>query len=184
MMKIIISVVFLFVPATVFAQCNLPVSKAPTLRGVSLGMLVEEVVLQFGQPTSRVKNGISYMPSMITLENNIRRTNRKIPVELDGVMNLLIGSTDERVSLISVVYGDETVKWDSAREFAAALSEKLAIPNYWTFRDDTAELSCGNWILTARYKSNSISLMDLFPNLTKVAEERKTVVEKKKAFKP
>lgn len=163
-----------------YGQCDLPVDKAPKLRGVSLGMSSEEVIALFGKPFAQDAESISYMDSWP--DTSAKDLKFYKPANFDGVRRLSMTLAENRVSNVLITY--RQVEWDSAQEFANALSEKLTLPKLWTYIGQKARMECKSWTITADARNNEIFLVDQAPIVKKIRDEQKQADQKKKDFKP
>lgn len=174
----------------VSGQCKLALDKSPTLSGVRLGMTREAVIQRFGKPFTDQPDRLGYVssvPKFVAMPPGSSTPGKmtfEMPSHFDGIEQLSVYLNDGLVSSVSISYKDETVKWDSSKEFAEVLSEKLHLPNVWTYKAEDAILWCGAWTLNVNSRRNDIMLMDLVPVLQKVSADQAKAAEKKKVFKP
>lgn len=192
--RILMIIAFAVAALPVAAQCELPIEKAPKLRGAHLGMSKADVIARFGKPTSEYGKFLGYLSfgvPVLDYENatviageKLPNVKARVPENFDGITQLSVGLDDGKVTDIMIHYSLDAVEWDSNDEFAAALSEKLGLPKQWKVTRSTAELRCKGWTLTAEARTNRVFLIDNAVLIKGIQAERQEAAEKKKAFKP
>ena len=156
-MKAFLTVGFfvLLFSATAWAQakqCGLSFNDVSTVRGLRLGMTSEQVVSLLGDPADRDEQHIGYAAQPSGIENS------RI-VGLVDVDKIDISLSQDQVSGIFINY--KPFNWGSAKEYAAAVSEKLKLPRLWKYSGSDAEIVCLDFSLKLDSSVNSLALFDL-----------------------
>jgi hypothetical protein len=150
---------------------------APELRGLRLGMTVEQVRSRYKFiDHSEDETGFSKtrLPRLFLPEP-----------EQEGVRELELGFLDGKLVYIIVAYDDKTT-WPSAEQFALAISKSLNLPRAWEKKSTPSELSqqvafqlrCDGITFGASIASVNTPLLALFRNDTKaIRETRRARVE-------
>ncbi len=170
--------------------CKLTREQGPEIRGVHLGMSMEQLKTLFPDETNRrkivdavaeSKQGENYGAGRLDLP--IDRTDAR----WKGVNYLSIRFVDERVSSISISYvGPE---WKNVDQFIAKLSEGLRLPNSgWEISDRNGQLNCDGFRVQAFASSGSpeSSVYVVDTKAPEVVEERREAAKEKvrQAFRP
>ncbi|MDQ3917491.1 MAG: hypothetical protein M3348_03365 [Acidobacteriota bacterium] len=155
------------------AACTLTVDKAPSIRGLRLGMTLGEV--KSFAPDIRVTD-LGFGESTATLN----LLDKADPARFKGVNAVFLHFVDERVTDLSVLY-DPSVNWESTSQFVAKVSEALKLPPAWE-GGDSQTMACDGFKITAQ--PNNISLG--IPDADKVVRRRKAEAAEKKRqdFRP
>lgn len=141
--------------ATMWAQskqCNLSFNDVSAIRGLRLGMTSEQVVSLLGEPSVRDKQHIGYAQQSANAEKS------QIAGLVD-VNQIDVSLLQDQVSNIFINY--KPYNWGSAREYAAAVSEKLNLPGLWKYRGTEADMVCRDFSLKLDSSTNSLTLTDL-----------------------
>jgi hypothetical protein len=155
------------------AACTLTVDKAPSIRGLRLGMTLGEI--KSFAPDIRVTD-LGFGESIATLN----WLDKADPARFKGVNAVFLHFVDERVTVFSVVY-DPSVNWESTSQFVAKVSEALKLPPAWE-GGDSKTMVCDGFKITAQ--PNNISLG--IPDADKVVRRRRVEAAEKKRqdFRP
>lgn len=184
-------------------NCTLQLNEAPTLRGLRLGMSIEDV---------KDYLGISIEPLVFNTEVSAKNKNVRVDVgdriftvyktnnsNFDGIKQFTLRFFEDELYQITIIYSIDYIKWENEKEFANSLSEKLNLPQAtWRGRF----LSCESFELEIRAESEYSSVI-ILKNLIivkkinelankkvmqEIADEEKKQKQmeddKKKAFKP
>lgn len=173
-------------------KCSLTLAQAPAIRGLKLGMDVEEVLRQF--PGSSDEPHIRNAISMADKEFGVVRF--AVPTRphasesrFAGITGLSFEFLDSRLSSLWVQYAGP--EWRSVDEFISRLSEPLNLPgpNSWEPVNLGNEkiLKCAGFVIRAFVGgSTSNSLLLRNPDAEQIVRDRREEVKEKarKAFKP
>lgn len=155
-------------------DCDLTLKDAPVIRGLRLGMTREEADRVI--PLDRVR----YLDSSaITAYPQYGKT-----AGFENVYQISAQFSEEKLSVLEIVYDPNAVNWKDAHEYAENLSQNFNIPfRFWKFNQkDTAvsDIRCRDFSIKIDSAQNEL-------RLEKQTELQKTVQAKepvKKAFKP
>lgn len=114
-------------------KCSLSAAQSPTIRGLRLGMGVEEVLSQFpgksGDPTIRT--------NLLWGEKNFGHAKFSVPTpsetgKHEGIYQFDLEFLDNRLAAFGIQY--KGPEWKNVDEFIARISESLSLPaaNFWT----------------------------------------------------
>lgn len=106
------------------AACNLKVGDAPELRGLRLGMTLEQLKARFPSMQHAVRQ---FGRSAATILNSHPED---ASTGLGGVAYLSMEFLDERLTMYALQY-DSSAEWDSPDQFTARISQTLKLPNLW-----------------------------------------------------
>lgn len=141
-MKIIFFVIILLV-SSASAQtenCNLPMTDAPALLGLRLGMSPPEVKSVFGGKLKiKVKKEGTFFQNYI---------DKKPPSFLPNVRAVYLRFFDAKLYQIEIFYKPQTER-QTLTEFVGRLDTKLNLPNLWTSEYGVAQLNCGTFSIIA-----------------------------------
>lgn len=177
-------------PAT--QKCSLTLAQSPAIRGLKLGMGVEEVLRQF--PGSSDEPHIRNALSMADKEFGIARfavsaRPQASESRFAGINGLSFEFMDSRLSSLWVQYAGP--EWRSIDEFISRLSEPLNLPgpNAWEPSNLSIQktLKCAGFEMRAFVGESSLSSLLLRnPAADQIVKERQSAEKEKarKAFKP
>jgi hypothetical protein len=137
-------------------QCNLSFNDVSAIRGLRLGMTSEQVVSLLGDPSVRDKGHIGYT-------RQLSNTGNSQIAGLVDVDHIDLSLLQDQVSSIFINY--KPYNWGSAKEYAAAVSEKLNLPRLWKYRGTEADMVCRDFSLKLDSSMNSLTLQDLSGNV-------------------
>ncbi|MEO8072382.1 MAG: hypothetical protein ABI686_03955 [Acidobacteriota bacterium] len=141
-MKIVFLIIFLFVSnaSAQLQNCNLPITDAPTLLGLRLGMSPKEAKNVFGGKLKiKVKKEGTFFQNYI---------DKKPPSFLPNVRAVYLRFFEAKLYQIEVFYNPQTERKTLA-EFVERLDKKLNIPNLWTSEYGIATLNCNDFSIIA-----------------------------------
>lgn len=141
-MKIVFLLILLFVSnASAQSQnCNLPITDAPTLLGLRLGMSPPKVKSVFGGKLKiKVKKEGTFFQNYI---------DKKPPSFLPNVRAVYLRFFDAKLYQIEIFYVPQTER-QTLDEFVRQLDVKLNLPNVWTSEYGIATLNCNNFSIIA-----------------------------------
>ena len=141
-MKIVFLLIFLFVSnASAQSQnCNLPITDAPALLGLRLGMSPKEAKNVFGGKLKiKVKKEGTFFQNYI---------DKNPPPSLLNVRALYLRFFEAKLYQIEIFYAPQNQRKTLA-EFVAQLDVKLNLPNVWENEYGQAELNCKTFSLIA-----------------------------------
>lgn len=141
-MKIVFLIIFLFVSnaSAQLQNCNLPITDAPNLLGLRLGMSPKEAKNVFGGKLKiKVKKEGTFFQNYI---------DKKPPSFLPNVRAVYLRFFEAKLYQIEVFYNPQTERKTLA-EFVERLDKKLNIPNLWTSEYGIATLNCNDFSIIA-----------------------------------
>ena len=156
-------------------QCNLSFNDVSAVRGLRLGMTSEQVVSLLGKPAVRDKQHIGYDQQSSNAENS------QI-VGLVDVNQINVSLLQDQVSGIFINY--KPYNWGSAREYAAAVSEKLNLPKLWKYRGSEADMVCRDFSLKLDSSLNSLTLLGLTGTIPQTTTQKGNGNGNKKNLNP
>ncbi|HXG64456.1 MAG TPA: hypothetical protein VNO70_05070 [Blastocatellia bacterium] len=169
-------------------ECELTIKQSPTIRGIRLGMTLEEALDQF--PGIK-ESGLSQSTDKFGLSSaRILADQYPDKERLKGVQFIYLQLFDNRIFSFSVHYAGP--EWRGVDEFISRLSGPLKLPaaNHWEPYHSSSHqktLNCQGWKITAS-TSGSSSSITVFSEaaIDKIVEERREAEKEKKrqAFKP
>ena len=138
-------VTFTFLFATGIAQppCGRSIAESPSLAGFRLGMSIDETQAALG---SKYK-----IPKKKTGEGSYFEDFAKAPAvgDLSGVHALFLRFFNFKLYQIEIFYEDPA-KPKKLEEFTQSLSSNLDLPpDAWHFKNQRAEINCGDFAVTA-----------------------------------
>jgi hypothetical protein len=188
-----------YLPAQL-AKCTLTLAQAPEIRGIRLGMSLEQALSVF--PSLKRPPEVIVLPDggSITRDflepdevgvirvriNTLDPKYSREATKLEGIGNFNFDFTDGRISYISVIY-DTQAKWSTPDEFAQKVSESLRIPSAWKKpieynRESERDMECDGFVITVRAnRYTAIFMRDL--RAEQVVKNRKIELEKAKEKK-
>lgn len=143
--------------------------KRPELRGLRLGMSVEEV--KAAKPTLHILDSRSEVGEQTAFDT---RTD-------EGVRALRLEFLDGRLKSIKATY-DGSVAWNSEQQFLSRLAEAFGLPKSWN-----GFLQCQGLSLTADYTYGIAPEIRLYdPTASQIIKKRRADIEEKRRrdFKP
>jgi hypothetical protein len=171
--------------------CRIPVRISPDIRGVQLGMQLEEVKRQFHDSLGFAlapkpdETGVIDSVNLSLLDWYDKGDAFK------GVEAMALIFTDGRVSAIGVAYNADT-KWPTVNDFTSQISKTLALPSSWqkpTNADPAVArvMYCDGFRVIANIGGKGPSFIGLVDtDAEKTVKVRREEIEEKKrrAFKP
>lgn len=161
-------------PAPTPSQCDLTLKDAPLIRGLRLGMNRDEADGII--PADRIN--IINSSDIISYPQFSKASNFK------DVYQISARFSENRLSVLEIVYESEYQKWKNAKEFAEALSESLKLsPRFWRYNAKNAafaEMQCKEFSIKIDSAENEISLQKMTAP-PKTAQEQEN---QKRVFKP
>jgi hypothetical protein len=185
-MKRLAPLILLLVCFSISAQekCTLNISQAPTIRGLKLGMPLEE--LRGILPSYHFKNpeSLGILSGTITAQQ-LRKAKA---VSYDGLRSVGVLFLDGKLAYAEFEY-DATYRWANAWEFTQKLSDTLRIPKAWetTQTPDTQMMICEDFYLQASLTPRREGWLKIQKiGLSEITAGRRADEEKRKreGFKP
>ena len=182
------SVVAAQTPITAAGDCKLTVAQAPAIRGLRLGMTIDQTLALFpsAQADSDVRGqlGGDYFGSQSAY---VHPAEYEAKEKFVGVNFINLSFLDGRLTNFSINY--KGPEWKSDEQFAASVAEALNLPGVgsWKPIPNGLALSCeGFRIGVLRTGANSISVNDLRVDVRKIVNDRAEVAREqaRRAFKP
>lgn len=175
------------------APCTTPLRVAPDIRGLSLGMGMDEVRKQFKPDSSPYKwDTKPDEAGVVELDLWMLFDWVELEGRYKGVRRFLLSFTDSKLSKIGAVY-EKNAEWPNVEAFTEQISKTLALPNYaWQKPASVAPkknrfMMCDGFKVVASIDAGGsylIGLVDLKAEQTE--RERRAVIadKKRQAFKP
>jgi hypothetical protein len=176
-------------------KCDLKLEKAPTLRGLQLGMTIEKLLDLIpgsrldSEITATLRNGREqFLPERVNLHFfSGRHWDRNL---FDGIGNIQIGAFDDRVIEIYVSYRQPT--WENPDEFISIVAKTLGLPEVQDWGDlnsGTRAINCRDFLIVATASMNRsnpswIRMVDLTAEARIKARQKEVLVNARKNFKP
>lgn len=113
--------------------CDLPLEKAPVIRGMRLGMTETEAERLLG-------DGIPFSQEKATRNAFILPRNNP---SFDGIRSIQLNTFDAKAYRVEIHY-DDSVKWSNIAEFVNNFGPKLGMPAAWkqAHADGAAKIKC------------------------------------------
>lgn len=105
--------------------CSLKLAQAPAIRGLRLGMTVDQVSEFFPQVKSAKEDMVG-----IAQAGRIPIALSRKKSDFEGIEAFSFGFLDQRLTSLGVEY-DKSVTWDNVDQFTNRLSEALGLPKAW-----------------------------------------------------
>lgn len=141
---------------------------APELSGFHLGMTPDQVKARIPQVKFGHVNefGVSKTSINPDFDPRIDKTN------FTDVRTVSLDFLDDRVTSLWIGF-ESTFKWKTLEEFVKGISHELAVPDEWTTKGRTLQLTCADFQLTASMIAGgpSLRIVDL-PAEEVIAERR------------
>ncbi len=171
--------------------CKLKLSQAPAIRGIRLGMSVEQVLAQI--PGSEADSNLlarlaqdHFGQKYVNVMPGGYVTSKE---KFAGTSGLNLTFLDGRLLSFGVHY--EGPEWNSREQFAERVAELLSLPGvgFWKARNQVFALACDGFeisVQTSGPKHSSILMTDTTVDIGKILREREEVPKEKtrRAFKP
>jgi hypothetical protein len=189
-MKILFPLIILFFNIAVFGQvknstaCSLAFTELPEIRGLKLGMTSEQVAglypeLQLFAPESKF--------SGIALEGKLLKESITDIEYQNNLQFIYFVFFDKSLAAISVRY-DDSIYWDSPKEFTAQVTKSINIPlSSWRADKQTDGSVKGYNLQCKDFSIRSILSQSKYPTLMIKRNTEDVFVEnekRKKMFKP
>jgi hypothetical protein len=166
-------------------RCGLSLEASPVLRGLKLGITVNETAQLFGKTsedsTFKKAKSSEDNPAKIAIDSEMLK---KIS-EFNFVKSLDLEFYGGKLYKIAIRYSEDEVTFSTNRQFAENISEKLNLPKkpwvyYKPILPGVGSLRCREFQVDVQYTLNEIVLIDLAA--AKILENKEE--EKRKNFKP
>ena len=200
MKPLFVLVFFIALATSAFAQtqsdvpagqkCSLTLAQSPTIRGLKLGMDVEEVLRRF--PDRSVDPQVRRVLLDADKQFGVAKFNAPTyphQSEFAGISQIYFEFLDKRLAAFTVHY--EGPEWNNADEFISRLTEPLKLPgaNYWTPSSLPTHktLKCTGFevsVFVGGGASNSVRIRN--PAAEEIVKNRQTEAKERarKDFKP
>ncbi|MBC7929485.1 MAG: hypothetical protein H7Z38_02860 [Rubrivivax sp.] len=158
--------------------CMLKAESAPELRGLRLGMNVEQIKArfpsaQFGQSQFGLTNGQI---------NNALDAPAPDAAMLKGINSIFLQLVDQRLTQISVSYGN-SIRWESNEQFISRVTEALKLPAVWKdVNQNLPYIECDGFVVKAQV--NSISIIARKPYEVVEKRQREQQEKERQSFQP
>jgi hypothetical protein len=175
-------------PSTAASDCKLTVAQAPAIRGLRLGMTIDQTLADFpgAQADSDVRGQLArdYFGSQYASVDPAKYESKE---KFVGVNSINLSFLDGRLTYFSIHY--KGPEWKSDEQFAASVAEALNLPGVgsWKPIPNGLALSCeGFRIGLSKAGANSIFVNDLRVDVAKIVNDRAEVPKEqaRRAFKP
>jgi hypothetical protein len=175
-------------PSATAGDCKLTVAQAPGIRGLRLGMTIDQTLAVFpsAQADSEVRRqlGRDYFGSQSASVDPAKYESKE---KFVGVNSINLSFLDGRLTNFSILY--KGPEWKSDEQFAASVAEALNLPGVgsWKPIPNGLVLSCeGFRIGVSKAGANSIFMNDLRVDVAKIVNDRAEVPKEqaRRAFKP
>jgi hypothetical protein len=178
--------------AAASGECKLKLSQAPEIRGIRLGMTVNEVLAVFPgadknesirQRLSQARFGLS----TVNVVPSIYQSKEKFL----GVSSVDVGFLDGELNSFAVLYNGPD--WKTSDQFASKVADALKLPGIEFWKESGTygkALTCEGFLvrlqMTPESGSNVILVRNLEKDANKIVREREEAVkdEARRAFKP
>jgi len=172
-------------------ECKLTQAKAPALRGIRLGMSVDQVLAQI--PGSEADSDLL---ARLSRDRFGSRNANVLPgryvasrEKFAGIEGLNLTFLDGR--LVSFLINYEGTEWSNREQFAARVAEALNLPGVgaWKPRSGVLAVACEGFeisVQTSWPNGAQIAIKDTTVDVSKVVHDREEVPKEKarRAFKP
>lgn len=207
-MKILFIIAILSFSVFSQAPCTLTLKDAPALRGIQLGMTVEDVSALLGETitltdeltqiyTKREKNEIPTVYKTIDVGVKEFKTEKFKSGNFEGVNSIDLSFYKGSLYSIRIQYSGKYTRWKDVNEFAEYLSEKLSLPKEsW----NKGRLECSEfslWISVYDFGGFDSNIFLTNPTVAskiystaeqalkdQEEKQKQTEADKKKIFKP
>ncbi len=169
-------------------ECKLKLAQAPAIRGIRLGMNVEQVLAQIpgSEADSNLLANLSrdYFGSRnVSVRPGSYSTSKE---KFAGINAIDLHFLDGRLLSFHVQYSGP--EWRSREQFAARVAEVLNLPNVaaWKETSNALALTCDGFEISAQTPGPLIGMKDTRVDVAGVIREREEVPKEKarRAFKP
>lgn len=156
----LLSLLFLLLSQSVFAQCTKKISElpaAPELLGFRLGMTKEQIKARV--PQTRFGSADHFGVSKTTINPYFDETIDKS--KFQGVRSISLDLVDDKLTSIWIGF-DETFKAHTTEEFIKLISQSLQVDGNWAYKSRGQQLRCADFQLTVTTVAGgpSFRLMD------------------------
>jgi hypothetical protein len=171
------------------AECKLKLAEAPAIRGIRLGMTIDQLLAVF--PDSEKNESIRDQLSRSMFGRATASINPSSSSTFLGVKYLTLTFFDGELYSFNLHYDGPV--WNTGRQFATKVAEALKLPGIEFWRDlgsSDVYLMCDGFEVTTRMTggpgSSSISVRNREKDASKAYREREEAVKDKarNAFKP
>ena len=175
-------------PSITASDCKLTVAQAPAIRGLRLGMTIDQALAVFpGAKTDsdvRARLARDYFGSQSA---QVMPAQYESGEKFVGVNSIYLSFLDGRLTSFSINY--KGPEWKSDEQFAASVAEALNLPGVgsWKSAPNVLQLACdGFQIGVQRAGQNSIHMQDRRVDVAKILSDRAEVPKEqaRRAFKP
>lgn len=173
-------------------ECKLKLSQAPVIRGIRLGMTVNEVLAVFpgAEKNEAIRQRLS-QPRFGLVSANVNPSDYASKEKFAGVRSLDFSFLDGELNSFAILYNGP--EWKTSDQFASKVGEAFNLPGveFWKEAGSFLKtLTCDGFAIrvqvTPESGSNSIFVRNLEKDANKIAREREEAVkdEARRAFKP
>jgi hypothetical protein len=174
-------------PSTAAGDCKLTMAQAPAIRGIRLGMTVDQALAVFpgAQADSDVRANLArehFGSQGVSIDPAKYESTEKFV----GVNSISFGFLDGRLTRFSIQY--KGPEWKSDEQFAAKVAEALSLPGVesWKPIPNGLALSCEGFRIGVSAGPYSIFMNDPRVDVAKIVNDRAEVPKEqaRRAFKP
>jgi hypothetical protein len=178
-------------PSAAKAECKLTLAQAPVIRGIRLGMSVDQALeaIPGAEADSNLRANLSRGYYGFQSATVIPGSYDKAKERFEGINHIGLGFLDGRLVNFSVQYNGP--EWRSKEQFAARVAAALNLPGVesWSPLQDSLGLECAGFAISvASYgpTRSTILLKDRSVDTSKLIHEREEVPKEKarRAFRP
>ena len=172
-------------------ECKLKLSQAPAIRGIRLGMSVDQVLAQIpgseadSDLLARMSRDYFGSRSTFVVPRNYVTSKEKFA----GINSINLSFLDGRLLSFSLRY--DGPEWRSREQFVARVAEVLNLPGVgaWKASNNALAVACDGFEISVQTfgpRDTGIDIKDTKVDFSKVVHEREEVPKEKarRAFKP
>lgn len=134
-------------------QCTLTPGKKLELSGFALGMTVDD----FRNRVNKLQAGV-HIPEPDAV--GVRTGAGDIRLEDESPRRVGFEFTDDKLTVLTIAYPDNMVKWGGEEDFYNRIAQGLGIANKWNIGDrekGVRTVKCGNYEISGQYLSQIYS---------------------------
>lgn len=172
-------------------ECRLTLAQAPAIRGIRLGMSVDQVLAQIpgseadSDLLARVsRDHFGYRSALVAPGSYVTSKEK-----FAGTNSINLGFLDGRLASFTIRY--DGPEWRSIEQFVVRLAEVLNLPGVGSWKPNNSGLAiaCDGFeisVQTFGQNATAIAIKDMTVDIAKVVHDREEVPKEKarRAFKP
>lgn len=153
--------------------CGLSLADSPTIQGIKLGMLKEDLDKMLSGDPTQSKTISTFSRSQLSKARGF-----------ENFQYLQASFFEDKLYLASIKYSSNAAEWKNAKEFARKLSDNLKLPfEYWRFDRENyfqSMMDCNDFTISINSNHNEITLQDkIAAAKIKIEKDAKKKVVKK-----